>query len=135
MKKERWLNGYKQNFNRTAACDAIGIARSTLWRWIKDDHNFAEKVMEIEEGLIDEIEGKLLDLALGGNLQAIKIFLKAKAADRGYTNKLEISQNTKHEQIDIKRLEILLANPETSDALELIALNSIKAETLEKDYE
>ena len=91
--------------------------------------------MEIEEGLIDEIEGKLLDLALGGNLQAIKIFLKAKAADRGYTNKLEISQNTKHEQIDIKRLEILLANPETSDALELIALNSIKAETLEKDYE
>ena len=135
MRKKKWLDSYRKTFNKASACKAVKVNRSTAWRWVKDDLDFAEKVVEIEEGLIDEIEGKLLDLALGGNLQAIKTFLKAKAADRGYTNKLEISQNTKHEQIDIKRLELLLANPETSDALELIALSSIKTETLEEDNE
>jgi hypothetical protein len=135
MKKEKWLNAFKQSLNRTVACEAIGIARSTLWRWIKDDHNFAEKVMEIEEGLIDEIEGKLLDLARSGNLQAIKTFLKAKAANRGYVPTLKISQTSKHETVDTRRLELLLANNETAKALELIAYNALNIEKIERNDE
>ena len=126
MKKEKWLSAFKQSFNRAAACEAIGIARSTLWRWLKNDRSFAEKVMEIEESLIDEIEGKLLDLARSGNLQAIKTFLKAKAANRGYTNKVEITQNTRLEAVKTERLEVLLSNPKTSAALEVIAFNLLE---------
>ncbi len=117
------------------ACEAIGIARSTLWRWLRSDETFADKVMEIEEGLIDEIEGKLLDLARSGNLQAIKTFLKAKAANRGYVPTLKISQTSKHETVDTRRLELLLANNETAKALELIAFNALNIEKIEGNYE
>ena len=126
MKKEKWLSAFKQSFNRAAACEAIGIVRSTLWRWLKNDHIFAEKVREVQLGLVDEIECKLLDLARSGNLQAIKTFLKAKAANRGYTNKVEITQNTRLEAVKTERLEVLLSNPKTSAALEVIAFNLLE---------
>ena len=77
-------------------------------------------------GLVDEIECKLLDLARSGNLQAIKTFLKAKAANRGYTNKVEITQNTRLEAVKTERLEVLLSNPKTSAALEVIAFNLLE---------
>lgn len=83
LRKEKFLKNYKRSLNRSEACASIKIARSTLWRWLKSDSEFAERVMEIEESLIDEIEGKLLQMARKGNLQAIKTFLKAKAPDRG----------------------------------------------------
>ena len=135
LKKEQWLKSYSKNFSRSRACKAVKIARSTLWRWLQSDKAFATKVMEVEAGLIDEIEGKLFDLARSGNLPAIRVFLKAKAADRGYTSKVEISQYTKLEQIDTKRLELLLSNPKTADALESIAYDCLKSEKVEDSYE
>ena len=135
MKKEKWLSAFKQCFNRTTACETVGIARSTLYRWTRNDLNFDKKVMEIEESLIDEIEGQLLELARSGNLQAIKTFLKAKAGNRGYVPTLKISKTSKHETVDTRRLELLLANDETAKALELIAVNALNIEKVERSDE
>ncbi len=86
--------------------------------------------MEIEEAIIDEIEGKLLHMARNGNIQAIKTVLKAKARNRGYTNKLEISQTSKQENVDTQRLEILLSDSTTAHALEVISSKYIEVDNI-----
>ncbi len=135
MKKEKWLDSFKQSFNRTTACEAIGIARSTLWRWIKNDTEFAKLAREVEESMLDTAESELMKLVRSGDFKAVKFLLQTKGCSRGYGEKLQIEQTTKHVKIEAKRFELLLANPETSRALELIALTSIKTDTIEEEDE
>ena len=109
-RKEKWAEHYRKSFNRTEACQATGVNRTTVWRWMKEDKAFSETVWEIEESLLDVAEGKLVELVRGGNLQAIKFLLRSKARERGYGDRLEIAQTVKKETIDVKRLELLLSD-------------------------
>ena len=79
------------------------------------------------------LEGCRFELDRKGNSQAVKTFLKAKAPDRGYTAKLEITQTSKIESIDTKRLELLLSDKTTSDALEVVTQKMIEAEVAQNE--
>ena len=133
MKKEKWLSVFKQSLNRTAACEAIGIARSTLWRWIKRDTEFAELVREVEESMLDTAESELMKLVRSGDFKAVKFLLQTKGRSRGYGEKLQIEQTTKSETIDVKRLELILMKDKTREALEVLASNSLEVEIESND--
>jgi hypothetical protein len=121
IKKTRWVEAYAKTLNIASACQAAGVARSTYWRWCKSDPSFASAVIEVEQSLVDEVEGKLVEMARAGNLQAIKFLLKAKGADRGYMPKMQITQSERLERIDTRRLEVIFADPEKAEAIDSIA--------------
>ena len=93
---------------------------------MKEDKTFSEAVWEIEEGVLDVAESKLMELVRAGNLQAIKFLLRSKAHERGYGDRLEIAQTVKNETIDIKRLELLLSDSCIRNALEKMAVESLE---------
>ncbi len=125
-RKKEWAEQYKKSFNRAEACQATGVHRTTVWRWMKEDKAFAEAVWEIEEGVLDVAESKLVELVRAGNLQAIKFLLRSKARERGYGDRLEIAQTVKRETIDVKRLELLLSDNCVRNALEKLAVESLE---------
>lgn len=61
-------------------CERIGIARSTYYRWLKEDSSFSTKVTLSEhEGRVyvnDAIESKLIQKAKDGDMTAIIYYLK-----------------------------------------------------------
>ena len=125
-RKKKWAEQYKKSFNRAEACRATGVNRSTVWRWAKEDKAFSEAVWEIEESVLDVAESKLAEMVRAGNLQAVKFLLRSKARERGYGDRLEISQTVKKETIDIQRLELLLSDSCVRSALERLAIGSLQ---------
>lgn len=66
------------------ACEIVGIARRTYYAYIAEDPLFAEMVVEIREGIIDQVEDKLLDNIDKGYEASIIFFLKYQGKKRGY---------------------------------------------------
>lgn len=128
MKKKKWLDSYRRTFNKTDACKAVKVNRSTVWRWVQDDPEFAELVREIEESMLDTAESELMKLVRSGDFKAVRFLLQTKGRRRGYGEKLQIEQTTKHETIDTKRLELILKKDTTREALEILARNSLEVE-------
>lgn len=70
------------------ACKKAGnISRSTYYRYIKEDPEFAKSVEEIKQAQIDYVEGQLIKNISKGKETSIIFYLKSKAKDRGYTEK------------------------------------------------
>jgi hypothetical protein len=99
------------------ACKAMGMPRATYYKWIKED-SFKARVDEIKEETTDHVESKLFEKINGIQVQkgftdagqpiiydqppsdnAIFFYLKAKARDRGYGDKMEVDHTTKGEKI------------------------------------
>ena len=131
-RKKKWAEHFRKSFNRAEACRATGVNRSTVWRWAKEDKAFSEAVWEIEESVLDVAEAKLAEMVRAGNLQAVKFLLRSKGRERGYGDRLEISQTVKKETIDIQRLELLLSDICVRDALEKLAVDSLEGIEKEK---
>ena len=115
-----WLGAFKANlFNVTEACNKIGIDRSTYYRWLENDPDFAQAVQDAREEKIDFIENQLLERIAEGDTVATIFALKSLAKHRGYVERQEvIPVNTLPPSVDIK---ILLANPEIRAAIETIS--------------
>jgi hypothetical protein len=81
------------------ACEKVGVARSSYYRWRKDDPEFAEKADQALVGgrmLINELaESQLVSLIQERNLGAIRFWLSCN--DKNYKNKVEVSGNIKTE--------------------------------------
>jgi hypothetical protein len=133
MRKKKWLDSYRKTFNKAAACKAVKANRSTIWRWIQDDSEFAELVREVEESMLDTAESELMKLVRSGDFKAVKFLLVTKGRSRGYGEKLQIEKTTKHETIDTKRLELILMKDSTRKALEVIASDSLDIEIKDHD--
>lgn len=94
-KKKAFLNTYKAvALNISKACEAAGVGRRTFYTWITEgspqyDHEFAERVWELEEELKDYAEVKLMANIRKGKEQSIIFFLRTKAKERGYTTASE----------------------------------------------
>jgi len=76
-----------------STCKKINIDRQTYYNWLKNNEEFATRVEDIYEGLLDFGESQLFKLMKEGNPAAIFFFLKCKGKKRGYieTQKIEHS--------------------------------------------
>ena len=119
-RQKSWLEAFKaKSFNVSKACLAIGIDRSTYYRWM-DDPDFAQSVKDAREEKIDFIESQLFRKIADGDTTSIIFALKTLGKSRGYVERKEISgpDGSKLNPIDIK---VLLQKPDVRIALETIA--------------
>lgn len=79
----------KKAGNVSATCSALNIDRNTFFKWRNDYAELNQALTDIEEGLIDFSESKLLEQINDGNLTAIIFHLKTKGKNRGYVERTE----------------------------------------------
>ena len=78
------------------ACKKAGnISRSTYYRYMREDKEFAQAVEDIKEAQIDYVEGELIKNISRGKETSIIFYLKSKAKERGYAEKLDITSGGK----------------------------------------
>jgi hypothetical protein len=90
----------------TEACNSIGLARSTYYKWLNEDAEFKLLVEDIQEVAIDYVEGKLFEKITGVAVKkgetvydvppsdvAIIFYLKTRAKKRGYVERQEIENS------------------------------------------
>ena len=96
-KKEKVLEALKETQGLIYhACKKAGnISRSTYYRYVKEDEEFAKAVEDIKEAQIDYVEGQLIKNISDGKETSIIFYLKSKARDRGYAEKLDITSGGK----------------------------------------
>ena len=96
-KKEKLLKALEETQGLIYhACKKAGnISRSTYYRYMKEDKEFAKAVEEIKEAQVDYVEGQLIKNISKGKETSIIFYLKSKAKDRGYAEKLDITSGGK----------------------------------------
>ncbi len=85
----------------SSACKALGISRTTYYKYYNEDKEFKEQVDDIGEATIDFVESKLFELIKSGNVASTIFFLKTKGKKRGYVEKQEIEDKKQPEAIEI----------------------------------
>ena len=88
--------------NIDASCKAFGISRQTFYNWKSDDEKFAKRISDVQEGLIDFVESKLMENIKDNDTTSTIFYLKTKGKSRGYTERQEIEHQGKNVHIDIK---------------------------------
>lgn len=87
-KKEKFLAALRQGYGIIAtACEAVGIGRSTYYRWYNADQEFRAQVDEVTETQVDFVESKLIQAIRAGDTTATIFYLKTKGKKRGYSEK------------------------------------------------
>lgn len=91
--KEAFLEQLKRTPTIETSCQKVGIARATVYRWIKASGKFEKKVDEaLVEGrtfMSDIAENQLFSLIGDKKIEAIRLYLSTHNAR--YGNKLELS--------------------------------------------
>ena len=74
--RKKFLRVYReQNCNASQTRQILDLGLHTFDRWMKRYPKFAEKIIEIEEAMIDDVEVVLLSNAKAGKQRAIEFFL------------------------------------------------------------
>ena len=96
-KKEKLLKALEETQGLIYhACKKAGnISRSTYYRYMREDKEFAKAVEDIKEAQIDYVEGQLIKNISSCKETSIIFYLKSKAKDRGYAEKLDITSGGK----------------------------------------
>ena len=96
-KKEKLLKALQETQGLIYhACKKAGnISRSTYYRYMKEDKEFAKAVEEIKEAQVDYVEGQLIKNISKVKETSIIFYLKSKAKDRGYAERLDITSGGK----------------------------------------
>jgi hypothetical protein len=96
-KKEKLLKALQETQGLIYhACKKAGnISRSTYYRYMREDEEFAQAVEDIKEAQIDYVEGQLIKNISDGRETSIIFYLKSKARDRGYAEKVDITSGGK----------------------------------------
>ena len=77
----------------TTACKIVGIDRTTFYRYIKEDEEFAKEVEQIESVTLDFVESQLHKQIKEGSTSATIFYLKTKGKVRGYIERQEIDHS------------------------------------------
>jgi hypothetical protein len=77
-RKERWLVSYQSHGTATAACEEVGIHRSTAYEHRKSDPEFAKAWDALESETTKLLEETLYERALNGDTTAAIFMLKAR---------------------------------------------------------
>ncbi|KKU82237.1 MAG: hypothetical protein UY07_C0001G0023 [Parcubacteria group bacterium GW2011_GWA1_47_8] len=91
--KKAFLEQLKRTPTIETSCQKVGIARATVYRWIKASGKFEKKVDEaLVEGrtfMSDIAENQLFSLIGDKKIEAIRLYLSTH--NSRYSNKLELS--------------------------------------------
>lgn len=80
----------KKACNIGAACKAANIDRQTYANYVKADPEFANKIWEAQEALVDFAESQQMKNIAEGSEQSLDRFLRAYGQTRGYGNKVDV---------------------------------------------
>tara|TARA_R100001510_G_scaffold57610_1_gene66424 strand:+ start:4138 stop:4488 length:351 start_codon:yes stop_codon:yes gene_type:complete len=102
IKKETIIKALESSLGVvTTACKKTDIPRSTFYKWLKEDDDFASKVKDIENVSLDFAESKLFEQIQDNNTSATIFYLKTKGRKRGYWEKQQHDITTDDEPIQI----------------------------------
>jgi hypothetical protein len=102
IKKETILKALENSLGVvTVACKQADIPRSTYYKWLKEDQEFAKEVKEIENIALDFAESQLHTQMKDGSTPATIFYLKTKGKKRGYIERSELDLTTDNEPIKI----------------------------------
>jgi len=80
----------------SSACEALGISRTTYYKYYNEDSEFRSEVDNVGESTLDFVESKLFDLISNGNVAATIFYMKTKGKRRGYIERQEAESNVNH---------------------------------------
>ncbi len=92
----------------TVACKSADIPRSTYYKWLKEDKEFANSVKEIENIALDFAESQLHTQIKDGSTSATIFYLKTKGKKRGYIERSELDLSSSEPiklKVNIKGVE------------------------------
>lgn len=124
--KEAFLDQLKRTPTIETACQKVGIARATIYRWIRSNKKFEKQVNNsLNEGrtfMSDIAENQLFSLIGDKKFEAIRLYLSTH--NSRYSNKLELSGDisTKIEPLTKEQKKLI------REALKLSSLNSYEKE-------
>lgn len=75
----------------TVACKKAEIPRSTFYKWLNEDEDFAKEVKDIENIALDFAESQLHKQISENSTSATIFYLKTKGKKRGYIERQEIT--------------------------------------------
>ena len=102
IKKEAMLKALENSLGVvTVACKQSDTPRSTYYKWLKEDEEFAKSVKEIENIALDFAESQLHSQMKDGNTSATIFYLKTKGKRRGYIERSELDLSSGDEPIKI----------------------------------
>ena len=106
IKKESLLKSLEQSLGVvTVACSQADVPRSTYYKWLNEDEEFAKQVKDIENVALDFAESKLHEQIQSNNTSATIFFLKTKGKNRGYVERTEVQQETTYKSLDINIID------------------------------
>lgn len=92
IKKETILKALEKSLGIvTVACKNADIPRSTFYKWLKEDEQFARDVKDIENIALDFAESHLHTQIKDNSTSATIFYLKTKGKNRGYIERQEIT--------------------------------------------
>ena len=102
IKKEAILQALENSLGVvTVACKKTDTPRSTYYKWLKEDEEFAQAVKEIENVALDFAESQLHTQIKDGSTSATIFYLKTKGKKRGYIERSELDLSSGDEPIKI----------------------------------
>jgi|TARA_R110001606_G_scaffold17574_1_gene67955 hypothetical protein len=92
IKKESMLKALEKSLGVvTVACRKSETPRSTFYKWLNEDEQFAKDVSDIENIALDFAESQLHEQIGNANTAATIFYLKTKGKKRGYIERQEIT--------------------------------------------
>ena len=82
----------------TTACKSVGVDRSTFYKYVNEDEEFAKQVKDIGEVALDFVESQNFQLIKDKNPTAIIFYLKTKGKHRGFVERKEVEHSGKDGQ-------------------------------------
>lgn len=125
--KEAFLEQLKRTPTIETACQKVGVARATVYRWIKASKKFEQTVDDaLSEGrtfMSDIAENQLFSLIGDKKIEAIRLYLSTHNAR--YSNKLELSGSVTNKDEPLTKEQKKLIR----EALKLSSLRHHEKET------
>lgn len=101
--KEKVIQALEQSLGVvTTALNKLNIHRSTFYRWMQEDEEFAKQVQEIQDITLDFAEAQLFKQIKDGNTTATIFYLKTKGKGRGYIERQEVDHSGEIKEIKVE---------------------------------